>query len=106
MLVEGIAIVADTYEEATRILLSPYGDKNRIIQAQIDYLQNVQLIRYQTPDVLNSAFIECHRRVPALRALREDVNGYSRVIAPQYTTHPPQRHMSLLDCPREAGGPL
>jgi len=31
MLVEGIAVIADTYEEMKRILLARYGDKNRII---------------------------------------------------------------------------
>ena len=40
-------------------------------------------IQYPTPDALNTAFIECHRRIQALRALGEDVNGYSRVIAPK-----------------------
>jgi hypothetical protein len=32
---------------------------------------------------LHSAFIECHRRIQALRTLGEDVNGYGRVIAPK-----------------------
>ena len=85
MLVEGIAVVADTYTHAKtkRILLARYGDKNRIIQAHLDYLENVRPIQYPTPDALNTAFIECHRRIQALRALGEDVNGYGRVIAPK-----------------------
>ena len=83
MLVEGIAVVADTYAETKRILLARYGDKNRIIQAHLDYLENVRPIQYPTPDALNTAFIECHRRIQALRALGEDVNGYGRVIAPK-----------------------
>ena len=83
MLVEGIAVIADTYEETKRILLARYGDKNRIIQAHLDYLENVQPIRCPTTEALNSAFIECHRRIQALRALGEDVNGYGRVIAPK-----------------------
>jgi len=32
---------------------------------------------------LNSAFIACHRRIQAFRALGEDVNGYGWVIAPK-----------------------
>jgi len=83
MLVEGIAVVADTYEETKKILLARYGDKNRIIQAHLDYLENIQPIQGPTPDALNSAYIECHRRIQALRALGEDVNGYGRVIAPK-----------------------
>jgi hypothetical protein len=31
---------------------------------------------------LNITFIECQRRVQALRALGEDVNGYGRVLIP------------------------
>jgi hypothetical protein len=74
MLVEGIAGLADTYE-TKRIPLSRYGDKNRIIEAHLDYLEHIQPIQCPTPDALNSAFIECHRRIQALRALGEDVNG-------------------------------
>jgi hypothetical protein len=43
-LVEGIAVMADKYEETKRIFLSRYGDKNRIIQAHLDYLENAQPI--------------------------------------------------------------
>jgi hypothetical protein len=32
---------------------------------------------------LNSTFIECHRRIQALRALGENVNGYGRVMLPK-----------------------
>jgi len=74
MLVEGIAVVAETYEETKKILLTRYGDKNRIIQAHLDYLENFQPIEYPTSDALNSAFIECHRCIQALRAFGEDVN--------------------------------
>lgn len=83
MLVEGNAVVADTNEQTKRILLSCYGDKNRIIQAHLDYLENTQPIKYLTPGALNSAFIECHRRIQALLALGEDVNGHGQVIAPK-----------------------
>ncbi|KDR08154.1 hypothetical protein L798_02315 [Zootermopsis nevadensis] len=37
MLVDGIAITASTYEETKRILHTRYGDRNRIIQAHLDY---------------------------------------------------------------------
>ena len=46
-MVEGIAVVADTYAERKRILLARYGDKNRIIQAHLDYLENVRPIQYR-----------------------------------------------------------
>ena len=36
-----------------------------------------------TPDELNTTFIECHRRIQALRALGEYVNGYGRVLVPK-----------------------
>jgi hypothetical protein len=87
MLAEGITVVADTYDETKRILLSRYGDKNRIIKAHLDYLENIQPIQCPTSDALNSVFIECHWRIQALRALGEDVNGYGRVIAPKYYAH-------------------
>jgi len=32
---------------------------------------------------LNGTFIESHRRIQALRALGEDVNGYGRVLVPK-----------------------
>ena len=41
MLVQRIAIVADTHEETKRILLARYGNKNTIIQTHLDYLENV-----------------------------------------------------------------
>jgi hypothetical protein len=104
MLVEGIAVVTDIYE-TKRIILSRYGDRNRIIQAHLDNLENVQPIRYPTPDALNSAFINCHRRNQTLRVLEEDVIGYGRVIASKILRTFPD-DMSTLDCPREAAGPL
>jgi hypothetical protein len=39
-LVDGIASTAETYEETKRILHAKYGDKNRIIQAHLDYLED------------------------------------------------------------------
>lgn len=82
-LIEGIAVIADTYEETKRILQARYGDKNRIIQAHLDYLEAIKPIQYPTPEALNLTFIDCHRRIEALKALGEDVNGYGRVLAPK-----------------------
>ena len=73
-MVEGIAVTANTYEETKRILLAKYGDSNRIIQAHLDFLENLPLATSASPDELNTTFIECHRRIQALRALGEDVN--------------------------------
>ena len=50
MLLEGIAVVTHTYEETKIILLARYGDKNRTIQAHLDYLENVRPIQYPTPE--------------------------------------------------------
>jgi len=83
MLVDGIAVTANTYEETKKILLARYGDTNRIIQSHLDFLKSLPLATSATPDELNTTFIECHRRIQALRALGEDVNGYGRVLVPQ-----------------------
>ena len=82
-LVEGIAVIAETYEETKKILEARYGDKNRIIQAHLDYLEDVKPIKYVTPEALNSTYIDCNRRIQALRSLGEDVNRYGRVLAPK-----------------------
>ena len=57
-LVEGIAVVAETYEETKKILEALYGDKGRIIQAHLDYLEDVAPIKYATPEALNSTYID------------------------------------------------
>ena len=82
-LVEGIAVVAETYEETKKILEASYGDKNRIIQAHLDYLEDVAPINYATLEALNWTYIDCNLRIQALRALGENVNGYGRVLAPK-----------------------
>ncbi|KAJ4447846.1 hypothetical protein ANN_09854 [Periplaneta americana] len=81
--VDGISVIVETYEETQKILRTRYGDKNRIIQAHLDYMEDVKPIRIATPESLNTTYIECHRRVQALRALGEDVNGYGRFLAPK-----------------------
>ena len=78
-MVEGIAVVAEMYEETKKILEARYGDKNRIIQAHLDYLEDMTPIKYATPEALNSTYMDCNRRIQALRALGEYVNGYGRV---------------------------
>ena len=55
-LVEGIAVVAETDEETKKILEARYGDKNRIIQAHLDYLEYVKPINYATLEALNSTY--------------------------------------------------
>jgi len=62
-LVDGIAVVAETYEETKKILEARYGDKNRIIQAHLDHLEDVKPIKYATPEELNSTYIDCNRRI-------------------------------------------
>jgi len=83
MLVDGIAVTANTYEETKKILLARYGDTNRNIQAHLDFLKSLPPATSATPDELNTTFIKCHRRIQALRALEEDVNCYGRVLVPQ-----------------------
>jgi len=62
-LVEGIAVVAEMYEETKKILESRYGDKNRIIQAHLDYPKDIKPIKYATPEALNSTYIDCNQRI-------------------------------------------
>ncbi|KAF8769850.1 Protein P like protein [Argiope bruennichi] len=71
-LVDGISIIADTYEATKKLLMDKYGDKNRIIQAHLDFLENLTPIQNPSPTSLNEVFIECNRRLQALRALGED----------------------------------
>lgn len=82
-LVDGISIVADTYETTKKLLMDKYGDKNRIIQAHLDFLENLTPIRNPSPTSLNEVYIECNRRLQALRALGEDVDAYGRVLTPK-----------------------
>ena len=41
-LVDGIAITASTYEETKNILKDRYGDKGRIIQSHLDFLEDLK----------------------------------------------------------------
>ena len=68
ILVDGIAVTASAYEDTKKILHDRYGDKNRIIQAHLDYLEEVAPIRFASSEALNTAYIECNRRIQALRS--------------------------------------
>jgi hypothetical protein len=46
MLVDGIAVTASAYDDTKKILHDRYGDKNRLIQAHLDYLEEVTAIRF------------------------------------------------------------
>jgi hypothetical protein len=82
-LVDGIPVTADSYEQTKRILRSKYGDENRIIQAHLDYLENLSPTLHDDPDSMNTTYVECHRRIQALIALGEDIDAYGRVLAPK-----------------------
>jgi hypothetical protein len=81
MLVGGIAVTANTYEETKKILLDRYRNTDRITQAHLDFLEGLPPATSPTPSELNTSFIECHRRIQALRVL--DVNGYGMVLIPK-----------------------
>jgi hypothetical protein len=83
MLVDGIAVTASAYEDTKEILHARYGDKNRIIQTDLDYLEEVTTARSASAESLNTTYIECNRRIQALRALGEDVKAYGRVLVPK-----------------------
>jgi len=83
MLVDGIAVTASAYENTKKILRDPYGDNDRIIQAHLDYLEEVTPIRSASAEALNTTYIECNRRIQALRAMGEDVKAYGKVLVPK-----------------------
>jgi len=65
------------------ILRARYGDKNRIIQSHLDYLDAMQPAQPDSPEELNVTYVECLRRIQALKALRENTDAYERVLAPK-----------------------
>jgi len=83
MLVDFIAVTASAYDDTNKILHDRYGDKNRIIQAHLNYLEEVTPIRFASAEALNTTYIECNRRIQALLALGEDVKAYGRVLVPK-----------------------
>jgi hypothetical protein len=44
-LANGIAVTEETYEQTKKLLNSRYGDKNRVIQSHLDYLEALPLAR-------------------------------------------------------------
>ncbi|GFQ69186.1 integrase catalytic domain-containing protein [Trichonephila clavata] len=80
-LVDGISITADTYTMTKEILKSKYGNKDKIIQAHLDYLENLTPIK--DPSALNELYIDCNRRLQALDALGEKTQSYERILAPK-----------------------
>ncbi|XP_071043079.1 uncharacterized protein [Parasteatoda tepidariorum] len=82
-LVDGIIIVAATCETTKKLIMDRYWDKNRIVQAHLDFLENLTPVRNLSATALNETYIECNRRLQALRALGEDINSYGRVLAPK-----------------------
>jgi len=83
MLVDGVALNASAYEDTKKILHDRYGDKNRIIQAHLDFVEEVTPIWFATAVSLNTTYIECNRRLQALRTLGEEVKAYGRVMVPK-----------------------
>ncbi|GFS95291.1 integrase catalytic domain-containing protein [Nephila pilipes] len=61
-LVDGISITADTYTMTKEILKSKYGNKDKIIQAHLDYLENLTPIKDLSPSALNELYMDCNRR--------------------------------------------
>jgi hypothetical protein len=82
-LVDCIAVKVSAYEDTKKMLHDRYGDKNRIIQAHLDYLEEVTPIRFASAKALSTTYIECNRRIQALRSLGEDVKAYVRVLVPK-----------------------
>ena len=80
MLVDGIAVTANTCDESKKILLARYGYSNCVIQAHLEFLEGLPPTNSARPNELNITFIESHSRIQALRALGEDVNGHGRVL--------------------------
>lgn len=82
-----IVVTVSPYEGFKKILNDRYGDKNRIKQAKLDYLEEVAPFRFAYPEALNTTYIECKRRIHALRALGEDVKANGRVLIPKFSAH-------------------
>ncbi|GFU22759.1 uncharacterized protein NPIL_51991 [Nephila pilipes] len=65
------------------ILKSKYGNEDKIIQAHLDYLENLTPIKDLSPSALNELYIDCNRRLQALDALGEKTQLYGRILAPK-----------------------
>ncbi|GFU45791.1 DUF1758 domain-containing protein [Nephila pilipes] len=65
------------------ILKSKYGNKDKIIQAHLDYLENLTPIKDLSPSALNELYMDCNRRLQALDALGEKTQSYGRILTPK-----------------------
>jgi hypothetical protein len=83
-LVDGIAVTEENYEQTKKFLMARCGDKNRIIQSHLDYLEALQPAQPDSPEELNAAYVECHHRIQALKVLGENIDAYGRVLAPKF----------------------
>ncbi|XP_035231460.1 uncharacterized protein LOC118203296 [Stegodyphus dumicola] len=81
-LVDGISVIGDTYE-TTKLLEERYGNKDRIIQSHLDYLEHLNVFQDPSPTHLNDLYIECNRRIQALTALGENIEAYGRILVPK-----------------------
>jgi hypothetical protein len=66
MLVDGIAVTASTYNSTKEILRVKYGDPSRIIQAHLDFLENIRPIQSAVPEELQLLY-SCTFRFPLLQ---------------------------------------
>ncbi|XP_035231566.1 uncharacterized protein LOC118203393 [Stegodyphus dumicola] len=82
-LVDGISVIGDTYETTKKLLEERYGNKDRIIQSHLDYLEHLNVIQDPSPTHLNDLYIECNRRIQALTALGENIEAYGRILVPK-----------------------
>jgi hypothetical protein len=53
-----------------------------IMHTHLDYLEDLQPAQLDNPEVLNSMYVECHRRIQVLKALGENIDVHGRVLAP------------------------
>ncbi|GFU47031.1 integrase catalytic domain-containing protein [Nephila pilipes] len=68
-LVDGISITADTYTMTKEILKSKYCNKDKIIQAHLDYLENLTPIKDLSQSALKELYIDCNRSFGCFRRI-------------------------------------
>ncbi|GFT00580.1 integrase catalytic domain-containing protein [Nephila pilipes] len=82
-LVDARNITADTYTITKDILKSKYGNKDKIIQTHLDYLENITLIKNSSLSALNELYIDCNGRLRVLDALGKNTQLYGIILAPK-----------------------
>jgi hypothetical protein len=50
------------------------------IHALLGYSENLQSAQSDSPDALNSTYVECHRRIQALKALGENTDVHGQIF--------------------------